>query len=636
MLNMLEKIRESTKGWFAWVVIVTLAVVFALWGVYGYMGVNSAESQMAVTVNGRDISRMAVERLSQQLQTTASTSGETLESPEAYRQQALEQLIMQTLLVQDAQKHGFVADKKLVDQFLLTQPEFQSNGVFSPELFDEISARSGLDPYELRRIIGDDIIVEQLRVGIMGSAFILPNEVTRFLTLQNQTRDVQYLTFSSDSFASTRDITEDEIKKYYDNNRAEFQIPEEVSIDYIELNASDIAKSITLSDADIQAAYEQNKAAYTIPEQREVRHILLALPANATVEQMDAAIDQGNKIKEEIIKGTNFGELVVKYSSDAATLEKGGNLGWMGMGVLPPELDKEVFSAKQYDVVGPTLTPFGVDIAQVIGIKPAQVQALSAVRPALVEQLKEQQVQQRFVEWQDQLATLSYEIPDTLKDVSDTMNLPIHSTALFSREQGNDNMITQAASVRAAAFSEAVLAGENSPVLSLAPEHVLVLRIREHRAAEVKPLETVRPTIIASIQSYEGQQKLQVALDSWIPQLENGEITREEVAQQVKGQWQSAPQLARAAANSNVPRLVHDYAFNLSRPVPPKASFGWLPLDSKQFALVAVDKVNQGNVPAIDAPEVVGTTSGLTMLQQQQDYMVYLEYLQKNAEIKYH
>lgn len=632
---MLERIRESTKGWFAWLVVGTLAVVFALWGVYGYMGVNSAESQMAVTVNGRDISRAAVERLSQQLQLTASASGET-GTPESYREEALEQLIMQTLLVQDAKKHKFVADKQLVDKFLLTQPEFQENGVFSPALFEEIAQRNGLDPYDLRSIIADEIIVEQLRVGVMASAFTLPNEVKRFLALQNQTRDIQFITFSSKSFDANRDISEDEVKAYYESNQQNFQMPEEVSIEYIELTAADAAKGVTITNADVQAYYDQNKASYTTAEQRHVRHILLALPADATVEQTNKVIDQGVQIINKIKAGGNFSALALEYSTDTSTADKGGDLGWMLAGVLPAELDKSVFAVKQNEVIGPTLTPYGIDIAQVVGIKPVQTQALSAVSGAIMQQLKDQRVQQQFIEMQDELATLSYEIPDSLKEVSDTLQLPIKTTEFFTRDKGGNDTITQSANVRTEAFSDAVLNGENSPVLSIGPEHVIVLRMHEHKAAQIKPLDSVRAGIVYMIKTVEAQEKLQAALDAWVPELSNGTLTRDEVAKRLNGQWLSSAKLARTPSDNGVPRLVHDYAFNMQKPVPPKASYGWLPMDGNQFAIVAVDQVNQGAVGDEKSTDWVGATTGLKMLQQQESYMVYLEQLRKNADIKYH
>jgi len=138
---MLEKIRDSTKGWFAWVIIGSLAVVFALWGVYGYLGVGAAESEMVAEVNGADIPRYAVENLAQKMQQQAMATGQEVDS-ETLRKQALEEIIMETLLIQDAQKRHFVTDKKLVDKVILTQPEFQIDGKFSSELFMQISCRN--------------------------------------------------------------------------------------------------------------------------------------------------------------------------------------------------------------------------------------------------------------------------------------------------------------------------------------------------------------------------------------------------------------------------------------------------------------------------------------------------------------
>lgn len=634
---MLEQIRDWTKGWFAWVIIILLAFVFTLWGVYGYMGVASTESEIAVTVNGQDIPRVTVERLAQRLQQDAIANGQKVQLDEL-RQEATEQLIIQTLLLQDAEKHGFAAHKKTVDHYILQLPEFQADGKFSPELFEQLSRQAGYTPYDLRQIIADDVMVAQLRAGIMGSAFMLPNEIARFLSLQMQTRDIQYLTFPVDYFVKKREISEDEIQQYYTTHSQQWVTPEQVSIEYIELTAEDAAKGINITDAEIQAYYDQNLSQYMLPEQRHVRHILLALPENASTQQMDEVIDQGIKIKEQLQKGGDFATLAKEYSIDTSTAEKGGDLGWINSGILPEPLDKAVFAADANTVLDPILTPYGVDITQVVAIKPAQTQSLDAVRDEIAQQLHKQRMQQRFTELQEELATLSYEMPDSLVEVAEVMQLPLKTSAAFTAASGANDPITANPVVRETAFSELVLGGENSSVITLAPEHILVLRIKDHQISATKPLDQVRAEVIKAIQDDEALTTMRKQLNAWVSEFKNGQLTEAEIAERLGGgPWKVVPKLSREASDATVPAALRDYAFNLPAPISSTGrSAGWLPVEQNQYAVVLVTQVNQGAVPAQDDGEWIGAASGLTLLQQQADYMAYIQQLRNTAEIKIH
>jgi peptidyl-prolyl cis-trans isomerase D len=632
---MLEQIRSHTRGWFAWAIIITIAIVFALWGVYGYMGVTGAESQMAVTVDGRDISRAAVDRLALQMQQNAGAEGDNVPI-ETLRQQAENQLIMQTLLLEDANRRGFSASKELVDRMMLLQPEFQQDGQFSPALFEQIAASIGYTPLQLRQLFGDEIVVEQIRGGIIDSTFISDVEVKRFLALQEQTRDVQYITFPLSQFVPTRSISDDEIKQYYEKHIINWQTPEEVSIAYIRLTAADVAKQVSVTETEIETYYNENKAAYTAPEQREVAHILLALPVNPTKGDIEKISAQAEEIKLEILNKKDFAGLARQYSADRATAGEGGNLGWVTKGVLAPEFDEAVFNAAPGTVLGPIRTEFGIHIAEVLAVKPAAELNLAEVHDAIAAQLTQQKVAQRFVTLQEELASLSYETPDSLEEASAQLNLPVQTTGLFSAAGGADEM-TSIPAVLDAAFSSDVLAGDNSHVISLGDEDVMVLRVHEHKPAATQPLADVRVQVLDALQADEAQQQLRKNVDDWLAQLKEGKMTRAEVAQQVHGEWKAVAKVKRGADEQTIPATIRDYAFNLPRPIDAtKPSVGWVALSTQEYALVAVTDVQEGKVPANTSQEWQQAQNILTVLQQQADYGFYVEQLRDNADIKKH
>jgi len=73
---------------------------------------------------------------------------------------------------------------------------------------------------------------------------------------------------------------------------------------------------------------------------------------------------QCNKLKAQIEDGTDFADMAKKHSS-CPSGKNGGDLGEFGPGMMVPEFDKVVFSAKVGTVQGPVKTQFGYHLLEV-------------------------------------------------------------------------------------------------------------------------------------------------------------------------------------------------------------------------------------------------------------------------------
>src|SRR5207302_938232 len=133
---MLQSIRDRSHGWISWLIISLVCITFLLFGIHNYWSEGSANGAAVATVNGTKISRSLIElvyeRLRQQRQFqlgSGDTINEKLESQ--LKSQALNQLIMSTVLSQAAAGDGYRITKVQVANTLLQIPAFQVNGQFS-------------------------------------------------------------------------------------------------------------------------------------------------------------------------------------------------------------------------------------------------------------------------------------------------------------------------------------------------------------------------------------------------------------------------------------------------------------------------------------------------------------------------
>jgi peptidyl-prolyl cis-trans isomerase SurA len=94
-----------------------------------------------------------------------------------------------------------------------------------------------------------------------------------------------------------------------------------------------------------------------------VSHILIAIPPNATPEQISQAQQRADDVYHRASKGEDFGKLAVAYSNSEDALE-GGSLGWRKGSELPTFLTSLIVGLKPGEVGAPLRTPTGIHIVK--------------------------------------------------------------------------------------------------------------------------------------------------------------------------------------------------------------------------------------------------------------------------------
>jgi peptidyl-prolyl cis-trans isomerase SurA len=101
------------------------------------------------------------------------------------------------------------------------------------------------------------------------------------------------------------------------------------------------------------------------PGKYSVSHIMLGFPQREPTEQeTDSVKKLANEIYAQLTTGGNYAELCKLYSTDKASSENGGNLGWVQTGIRYPQTFMDaVFSLKDTGEISlPVKTPFGFHI----------------------------------------------------------------------------------------------------------------------------------------------------------------------------------------------------------------------------------------------------------------------------------
>ncbi|ROM73377.1 peptidylprolyl isomerase [Pseudomonas brassicacearum] len=621
---MLQNIRDNSQGWIAKTII---GVIVALMALTGFDAIFQAtrNSNDAAKVNGEEISQnelnQAVEMQRRQLmQQLGKDFDASLLDEKMLRDSALKGLIDRKLLLQGAHDAKFAFSEAALDQVILQTPEFQVDGKFSPERFDQVIRQLGYNRMQFRQMLAQEMLIGQLRAGLAGSGFVTDAQVLAFARLEKQTRDFATLNIKADPSAVK--LTDDEVKAYYDKHAKEFMTPDQVVIDYLELKKASFFNQVSVKDEDLQAAYQKEIA--NLSEQRRAAHILIEVNDKVTEAQAKAKIEE---VQARLAKGESFEALAKEFSQDPGSANNGGDLGYAGPGVYDPAFEKALYALNKDQVSAPVRTDFGLHLIKLLGVEAPEVPTFASLKDKLTRELKTQQVEQRFVEATKQLEDASFEASDLAQPAQD-LNLTVHTSAAFGREGGEGIAANRA--VVTAAFSPEVLdEGANSTAIELDPETVVVLRAKEHRKPEQMPLESVAGAIRTQLSKEHASAAAKTKADELIASLRDGKTALDKP---VAGQnWKVSEAATRN--QEGIDPAVLQALFRMPKPESKdKPTFTSVTLPDGSLVVVRLNGVNEAAAPTDE--EKAQYRQYLASRIGQQDFAAYRKQLESQADIK--
>lgn len=504
---MLQAIRDKVTGWIAYGIIFLISVPFALWGVNSYLG--GGEAAPAATVNGEEITLSQLDRAysnyrNRLIQLFGGQIPANFGSEEQLKMQVLEQLVEEFALRQYTDKRRYRISDQDLNRRIQGMEAFQLDGKFDVSVYQAQLGSQGYSPLGFEQELRVTQSMDQLRSGIIASAFIPPSLEKQFVNLSNQSRKVRSLVYKAD--ISTVTVEPAEIEERYNSQSMRYSSPEMVRIDYIELSLEKVRAGIQVDEAELLERYQSSLDAYTSPESRQASHILISVDKDADSETSEQARQLIMQLRQRIVDGESFAKIASEFSQDPGSANEGGDLGDIERGVMVQAFENALFSLQPGELSEAVKTSFGWHLIKLQGISGGEVKPFDSVKQAIENEIRTEMAESRIYDLADNLANLVYEQPDSLLPAAQQLELPVETSDWFERSRGAG--IAADAEIRELAFSDEVLRqGLNSEAIELGGDRVVFIRLNQHKPAEVRPLAEVSEQIKTELANIKAEKR---------------------------------------------------------------------------------------------------------------------------------
>ena len=178
-----------------------------------------------------------------------------------------------------------------------------------------------------------------------------------------------------------------------------------------EVLRKEVYTKIAIEDQELRAFYEDHKDEYRMPSRFRIRE--LVVPKGATAEEQSAAKAKVEVIQGELKGGKVFEELVKEHSSSPSKA-MGGDLGWIGKGLMRPAIEQAALSMKPDQVSAPIETDKDIYLVQLIAAEDDVVKPFTEVKAQIQQKLQEPKAQnaiQNYLQGLRIRANIRYQVP---------------------------------------------------------------------------------------------------------------------------------------------------------------------------------------------------------------------------------
>ena len=441
--GIMNKMRDKMPIIIIFLIVAFLGTIIFEWGM-NYLGLRGGGNVIFGSVNGKEIKPQDFnlevnKRIENQKQQSKKNEMDE-NSIQQIRDQVWNEYVTKIILDDECKKIGIkVTDDEITD-WVYKSPEtlpdalkkyfMDSTNVFRMDIYEQALKDTRPEVKEfwvsVEEYLRQTLLQSKLYAVIAGAAGVSEGETLQKYKDENIKANFEYVLLDINTLTDTTlfNISEQELKSYFDKNKDEFKQEEAARFKYVTFSDAPTLEDSTFTQKDLEAFIPDFKTAVasdsslivlindnsqtpysdnfqkpnSLPKgvlnflfsakQDEVSNVIIDQDAYHVVKLLDSKEGEdlyvnaehilvnfgtdtaaAKKKAEDILKkvkgGANFGDMALEKSEDPSAKQNKGDLGWFTKGAMVKEFEEACFGANSGEIIGPIKTNFGFHIIKV-------------------------------------------------------------------------------------------------------------------------------------------------------------------------------------------------------------------------------------------------------------------------------
>jgi peptidyl-prolyl cis-trans isomerase D len=514
---MLSLMRKHAGSWLIKVILGAIVVVFVLWGVGSW---TSQRSGRVASVNGDTITideyRITYKRLIDQVrQSFGNNANEELIKSLQLEQKALDQLVDNILMRQEASELDIQVSDEALSQSIRSISAFQVAGVFDPRRYQVILSNNNLTPESFETSQRDTLLIQKLNTFITDGVKVSDAEAVEWIKWNNATVNLDFFLLEADRYKDIA-VTDEEIAQYFETRKDTYKTDPALKVRYLKFDPKLFVSQVEISDDEIGEYYDEHPAEFQNAKTVEARHILIKVDPQAGPEDVAKAKERIESILQKAKDGQDFSELAKQFS-EGPSKDKGGYLGSFRREAMVKPFSDKAFSMKAGDISDPVKTQFGWHIIKVEKVNDASSTSLADATGSIRQKLAAEYSKNLAYDSAESVFDATFE-GSQLETIAAEHNLSLTTTDFFTRRNPPQG-VQKKAEFAGAAFN--LTEGEVSDIQDFGDGYY-IMELVEKRPSQIPELSVAQQKVKADLIRDKKDDKAKADADAVLAALKDG------------------------------------------------------------------------------------------------------------------
>lgn len=396
MLDIMRKKKETVliKAIFIVIVLSFIGTIFLVWG-RGEEGFGR-QAGYAAKVDRTTISFESYQNSYQRLRDVYQQIFGPALTPEMektlnLKQQAIDSLIDNVLILKSAKELGVKVSKDEVAAAIAAMPAFQQNGAFDYALYQQRLKASRITTQDFEESQQRDLVLAKARAAVMNKVTLSDEELLKQYHREQDKLELSYVTFSAAELTGEVKPADADLQEYLQKNADRFKSPEKVAIAYLLLPHTGQTAGLQVTADETEAFYRKNLDRYLGKDNSPLPFEQIQDRVRADALRQKAAKQLYEQAADTLFQNIKSGDLNLIASKLKGKTEQTA----LFTAATPPAalageatLLKKVFELKQGELGGPVETAKGIYVFKVVEKKASELPPLAQVRSTVEQQVR--------------------------------------------------------------------------------------------------------------------------------------------------------------------------------------------------------------------------------------------------------